>query len=102
MSIDFKTRKFCNELHYAVKGHLINESYSDEEVQKIGHSYLSRLWGNHERLTYCSEDFELLWEKRYMNKCKTCGHDCHCSSPDCKDCVNDVCTSCSCKEKEDT
>ena len=60
-------RKFCNELHYAVKGHLINESYSDEEVKKIGDSYLKRLWGNHERLVYCREHFEKKWAQRVNN-----------------------------------
>ena len=32
--------------------------------------------------------------------CKKCGHDCHCYSPNCENCVNDVCTSCDCKEEE--
>ena len=56
-------RKFCNELHYAVKGHLINRSYSDKEVKKIGDSYLKRLWGNHERIVYCREHFESAWRE---------------------------------------
>lgn len=56
--------KFANELHYAVKGHLINPNYSDEEIRKIKDSYLKRLWGNHERLIYCNEDFEKAWEER--------------------------------------
>ena len=56
--------KFANELHYAVKGHLINPNYSDEEIKKILDSYLKRLWGNHERLVYCSEHFEKAWRHR--------------------------------------
>lgn len=56
-------RKFANLLHYAVKGHLINPNYSDDEVRKIADSYLKRLWGNHERLTYCTEEFEKKWKK---------------------------------------
>ena len=28
--------------------------------------------------------------------CKNCGHRCHCYSPDCEECVNDVCTTCDC------
>lgn len=56
--------KFANELHYAVKGHLINPSYSETEVQKISDSYLKRLWGNHERLVYCKNDFEAKWQER--------------------------------------
>lgn len=56
--------KFANELHYAVKGHLINPNYSETEVQKISDSYLKRLWGNHERLVYCKTDFEAKWQER--------------------------------------
>ena len=56
--------KFANELHYAVKGHLINPNYSDEEIKKISDSYWKRLWGNHERLVYCSEHFEKAWRHR--------------------------------------
>ena len=56
--------KFANELHYAVKGHLINPNYSTEEVRKISDSYIKRLWGNHERLVYCREEFEKAWNTR--------------------------------------
>ena len=56
--------KFANELHYAVKGHLINPNYSDDEVLAIHDSYLKRLWGNHERLVYSRDDFEKLWSNR--------------------------------------
>jgi hypothetical protein len=56
--------KFANELHYAVKGHLINPNYNDEEVMAIYDSYLKRLWGNHERLVYCREHFEKAWSER--------------------------------------
>ena len=31
--------------------------------------------------------------------CK-CGHRCHCYEPDCKECVNDVCTTCKCQENK--
>lgn len=58
-------RKFCNLMHYAVKGHLINDDYSDEEVERIGDSYMKRLWGNHERLSYVDEDFEKLWKEKH-------------------------------------
>ena len=32
--------------------------------------------------------------------CKSCGHDCHCYSPNCLQCINDVCGTCNCKEEE--
>lgn len=36
-----------------------------------------------------------------MKKCNTCGHDCHCDKNDCPNCVNDVCTKCNCKTKQE-
>lgn len=33
--------------------------------------------------------------------CKKCGHRCHCYASDCKECVNDVCTSCDCKKDKE-
>lgn len=62
--MDEKTRKMANELHFAVKGFLINEWYDDEQVMSIYNSYLKRLWGNHERLVYSRESFEKAWKER--------------------------------------
>ena len=31
--------------------------------------------------------------------CKNCGHRCHCYSPNCHECVNDVCVTCNCEEE---
>jgi len=33
--------------------------------------------------------------------CNSCGCDCHCYSPDCPKCPNDVCTKCECGNQED-
>jgi len=57
----------ANKYHWAVKGHLIPEGTSDEEIIKIHDSYLKRLWGNHEALL-CRDEFEKLWEQRLMEK----------------------------------
>ena len=62
--MDDEERKFANELHFAVKGFLINPLYNDNVVRQIKDSYLKRLWGNHERLVYCREDFEKAWAER--------------------------------------
>ena len=62
--MDESTRKLANELHFAVKGFLINDWYDDETVMSIYNSYLKRLWGNHERLVYSREAFEKAWEER--------------------------------------
>ena len=29
-------------------------------------------------------------------QCQNCGHRCHCYSPDCAECHNDVCIKCHC------
>jgi len=39
----------------------------------------------------------MISEERY---CKSCKHRCHCYAPDCSNCINDVCTKCTCSEKD--
>jgi hypothetical protein len=34
------------------------------------------------------------------DKCMKCGHDCHCESENCNNCVNDICGACECKESQ--
>ena len=58
-------RKEANRFNWIIKGKLIDKSWSDKDVEATYHSYMKRLWGNHERLVYCSEDFEKLWEHQY-------------------------------------
>ena len=36
-----------------------------------------------------------------MEKCKKCGHECHCEEIVCYECVNDVCTSCDCVNEQE-
>ena len=43
--------KFANELHWAVKGHLIPKQNDLDQIEKIYDSYLKRMWGNHEYLS---------------------------------------------------
>jgi hypothetical protein len=50
-------------MYWIVKGHLIPQSWGDEEVVKIYHSYFKRLWGNNE--SYIHEDgFSDAWATR--------------------------------------
>ena len=35
-----------------------------------------------------------------MNTCDKCGHNCHCKDDDCKECINDVCYKCECKNSK--
>ena len=57
--------KFANELMYAVKGHLIPKEYSEQDIQSVYDGYMKRLWGNHERMSYCKDDFERLWQSKH-------------------------------------
>lgn len=53
--------KFANELHFAVKGHLIPQAYSQSDIEHMEGQYIKRLWGNHERLPSSLERFEKAW-----------------------------------------
>ena len=39
-------------------------------------------------------------QKEVKPKCNTCGHPCH-RDNDCKECANDVCFRCACKDCRD-
>lgn len=58
--------KFANRLYWQVKGHLIPDSWKDDEnqLQEIIQSYTTRLWGNHEADIHL-EGFEQAWSKKY-------------------------------------
>ena len=55
--------KFANELHFAVKGHLIPKEYNQSDIDHMEHQYMKRLWGNCERLPRTVDRFEQEWEK---------------------------------------
>lgn len=55
--------KFANELMFAVKGHLIPEGYTQSDIDKMVNQYTKRLWGNHERLVNCNDNFEKAWRE---------------------------------------
>ena len=44
-----------------------------------------------------AQEKKMISEERH---CKKCGHRCHCYSPDCPECVNDVCIKCDCDKFE--
>lgn len=55
--------KFANQLHFAVKGHLIPEGASDTTVREIYDQYFRRCWGNHETFLD-SGAFNKAWSER--------------------------------------
>lgn len=61
--VDIKTLKEANLYFWIVKGHLIPESWSDEDIMKVYVGYFARMWGNHESNIH-SEGFEEAWAAR--------------------------------------
>lgn len=59
--------KYANEIHYAVKGHLIPNTWKQQTIDNMVDQYTKRLWGNCERMVYCREKFEQLWNDRCNN-----------------------------------
>ena len=56
-------RKEANRYYWIVKGQLIPESWSDADVSAIFHSYMKRIWGNHENVVH-EVGFEAAWKAR--------------------------------------
>ena len=61
-------RKEANRFYWMVNGHLIPESWSDEDIMKTYESYFARLWGNHERAQHSALGFEAAWARRQAKK----------------------------------
>lgn len=55
--------KEANRLYWIVKGQLIPESWSDKDIESTYHSYIERIWGNHEAHTH-TVGFEAAWVAR--------------------------------------
>ena len=59
--------KEANRFYWIVKGQLIPESWSEEDIMKTYESYFSRIWGNHEAPTHAL-GFEAAWAQRQVKK----------------------------------
>lgn len=59
--------KEANRYYWMVKGMLIPESWSDDQIEKIYVSYFDRLWGNHEACVH-EIGFEAAWAQRQVEK----------------------------------
>lgn len=59
--------KEANRLYWIVKGQLIPESWSEKDIEETYHSYIQRLWGNHEANVH-SVGFEAAWAARQAKK----------------------------------
>lgn len=54
---------------WIVKGHLIPEEYSEEDVKSVYNGYFKRVWGNHENIVH-TEGFEKAWKARVSKSVK--------------------------------
>ena len=64
--IDQYILKEANRFYWIVKGQLIPESWSDDQVVAIYDSYMKRIWGNHENIVH-EDGFEEAWAERNMS-----------------------------------
>lgn len=60
-------RKEANRFYWIVKGMLIPESWSDEDVEAIYDGYMKRIWGNHEAVVH-QTGFHAAWLAREAKK----------------------------------
>ena len=58
MDVSLKEAHF---MHWCVKGHLIPDEWSDQDIVKMYDSYFKRIWGNNEVQVRSRELFEEAW-----------------------------------------
>lgn len=63
----YSERKEANRFYWMIKGQLIPESWSDEDVMKTYDSYFKRIWGNHEACIH-EIGFDHAWALREQQK----------------------------------
>lgn len=89
---------------------MTNTAYSQESVYASGlwvtlmcpHSYTkeTELVVLDDKYLQYKEAEVIMVVDNYTVKCESCGHTCHCRDINCKDCVNDVCGVCKCKDSK--
>lgn len=58
--------KEANRYYWMIKGMLIPESWSEDQIEKIYTSYFDRIWGNHEACVH-EVGFEAAWQQRIVD-----------------------------------
>lgn len=61
--------KEANRFYWMVKGQLVPESWSEDQIEKMYDSYFRRLWGNHEACVH-EVGFEAAWQQRIVDRRK--------------------------------
>lgn len=59
--------KEANRFYWMVKGQLVPESWSVDQIEKMYDSYFRRIWGNHEACVH-EVGFEAAWQQRIVDK----------------------------------
>lgn len=59
--------KEANRFYWMVKGQLVPESWSEDQIEQMYDSYFRRLWGNHEACVH-EIGFEAAWAQRQVEK----------------------------------
>ena len=65
MDVSLKEAHF---MHWCVKGHLIPDQWSDQDILQMYDSYFKRIWGNQEVQIRSLEVFEIAWTLKYEEK----------------------------------
>lgn len=55
--------KEANRLFWIVKGHLIPDGWTENDIISMHDSYLRRMWGNHEAVFH-EDGFEAAWQEK--------------------------------------
>lgn len=58
--------KEANRFFWIAKGHLIPASWSEKDIENVYHSYMERIWGNHENVVH-TIGFDAAWATRHAN-----------------------------------
>ena len=58
-------KKEANRRYWMVKGSLIPESWTDDQIEQVSASFFNRMWGNHEASLH-EAGFEQAWNQRTM------------------------------------
>ena len=61
--------KEANRFYCMVKGQLVPESWSEDQIEKMYDSYFRRIWGNHEACVH-EVGFEAAWQQRIVDRRK--------------------------------
>lgn len=59
--------KEANRFYWIVKGQLVPESWSEDQIEKMYDSYFRRIWGNHEACVH-EIGFEAAWARKQAEK----------------------------------